>query len=61
MYLIDRKEAQQYLSHFEFQAFFTELMGWNAASASPSLKVVDLKEFRFTTVAEKKGYIGNYD
>ncbi len=56
MYLIDRKEAQQYLSHFEFQAFFTELMGWNAAPASPSLKVVDLKEFRFTTVAEKKGY-----
>lgn len=56
MYAIDRKEALQYLSNFDFRAFFTELMGWNAAHGSPSVKSVDLQQFRFTTIAEKKGY-----
>ncbi len=31
-------------------------MGWNAAPAAPSFKSVDLQQFRFTTIAEKKGY-----
>lgn len=56
MQVIDRKEAQQCLSNFEFRAFFTELMGWNAAPASPSFKSVDLQQYSFTRIAEKKGY-----
>ncbi len=53
---LDRKEAQQYLNKFSFQHFFTELMGWNATPATRTIKTVELQEFHFTTIAEKRGY-----
>ena len=56
MQAIDRNEARKYLSNSEFRKFFTDLMGWNAAPAAPSYKTVDAQQFRFTTIAEKKGY-----
>src|SRR4051812_6688091 len=56
MYVIDRKEARNYLSSFNFRAFFIELMGWDSAQPSPLVKTVEGKAFAFTTIAEKKGY-----
>lgn len=53
---LDRKEAQHYLNAYQFQPFFTELMGWNATPATRTVKTVDRQDFHFTTVAEKRGY-----
>ena len=53
---IDRKEAQQYLNKFSFQPFFTELMGWNATSATRTIKTIERQDFHFTAIAEKRGY-----
>ncbi len=53
---LDRKEAQHYLNTFNFQPFFTELMGWDATPATRTVKTVDRQDFHFTTIAEKRGY-----